>query len=84
VPTFVSVEMLAVLVRDGLVTVEHRAMRAGRQPIRVTWLAITEAGRQAVVHRPRPYRPIGMVPWHGNAGKIVTNYASCAHPVFFA
>ncbi len=43
-----SAEMLAVLVRDGLVAVEHRAMRAGRQPIKVTWLTITEAGRQAL------------------------------------
>jgi hypothetical protein len=47
-----GVEMLAVLGHDGLVTVEHRAMRAGRQPIRVTWLAITEAGRQAVISEP--------------------------------
>jgi hypothetical protein len=40
--------MLDVLVRDGLATAERRAMRAGRQPIQVAWLAITDAGRQAL------------------------------------
>jgi hypothetical protein len=43
-----SAEMLAVLARGGLVTVEHGAMRAGRRPITVTWLMITDAGRQAL------------------------------------
>jgi hypothetical protein len=27
---------------------EGKAMNAGRQPIQVTWLAITDAGRQAL------------------------------------
>jgi hypothetical protein len=36
------------LVRDGLATAERRAMRAGRRRIEVTWLAITDAGRQAL------------------------------------
>jgi hypothetical protein len=40
--------MLDALVRHGLATAERRAMRAGRQPMRVTWLAITDAGRQAL------------------------------------
>jgi hypothetical protein len=44
--------MLDALVRDGLATAERRAVRAGRQPIQVTWLvtwlAITDAGRQAL------------------------------------
>ena len=40
--------MLDALVRDGLATAERRPMRAGRQPIQVTWFAITEDGRQAL------------------------------------
>jgi hypothetical protein len=31
-------EMLDALVRDGLATAERREMRAGRQPIQVTWV----------------------------------------------
>jgi hypothetical protein len=38
--------MLDALVRDGLATTERRAMKAGRRRIEVTWLTITEAGRQ--------------------------------------
>jgi hypothetical protein len=33
------------LVLRGLATTEQRAMRPGRRPIKVTWLMITEAGR---------------------------------------
>jgi hypothetical protein len=40
--------MLDALVRDGMATTERRAMKAGRQAITVTWLAITDAGRQAL------------------------------------
>ena len=40
--------MLDSLVRDGLATVERRAMKAGQQQITVTWFAITDAGRQAL------------------------------------
>ena len=40
--------MLDALVRDGLATADRRAMRAGRRRIEVTWLAITDAGRQAL------------------------------------
>jgi hypothetical protein len=40
--------MFDALVRDGLATAERRAMRAGRQPMQVTWFAITDAGRQAL------------------------------------
>ena len=40
--------MLDALVRDGLATADRRAMKAGRQPIEVTWLTITDAGRQAL------------------------------------
>jgi hypothetical protein len=36
------------LVRGGLATADRRAMRAGRQPVEVTWLVITDAGRQAL------------------------------------
>jgi hypothetical protein len=32
----------------GMATAEQRAMRAGRRPIKVTWLIITEAGWQAL------------------------------------
>ena len=41
--------VLDTLVRDGLATAERREMRAGRQPINVTWLTITDAGRAALV-----------------------------------
>jgi hypothetical protein len=41
--------MLDAMVRVGLATAERREMRAGRQPITVTWFAITDAGRQALV-----------------------------------
>jgi hypothetical protein len=40
--------MLDALVRDGLATAERRAMKAGRRRIEVTWLMITDAGRQAL------------------------------------
>jgi hypothetical protein len=40
--------MLDALVRDGLAMTERRAMRAGRRRIEVTWLTITDAGRQAL------------------------------------
>jgi hypothetical protein len=40
--------MLDALVRDGLATAEQREMRAGRQPIKVIWLTITDIGRQAL------------------------------------
>jgi hypothetical protein len=33
--------VLDALVRDGLATAEQREMRAGRQPIKVIWLALT-------------------------------------------
>jgi hypothetical protein len=42
------VEMLDALVRDGLATAEQREMRAGRQPIKVIWLTITDIGRVAL------------------------------------
>jgi hypothetical protein len=40
--------MLDALVRDGLAKAERRAVRAGRRRIEVTWLTITEDGRQAL------------------------------------
>jgi hypothetical protein len=40
--------LLTRLVRDGLATAEPRATRAGRRPIKVTWLTITDAGRLAL------------------------------------
>ena len=36
------------LVRNGLATAERRTMRAGRRLIKVTWMTITDAGRQAL------------------------------------
>jgi hypothetical protein len=36
------------LVRNGLATGEQRTMRAGRRLINVTWMSITDAGRQAL------------------------------------
>jgi hypothetical protein len=43
-----TIEMLDALVRDGLATAEQREMRAGRRPIKVIWLTITEEGRLAL------------------------------------
>jgi hypothetical protein len=43
-----TISLLDDLVLRGLATTEKRAMRAGRRPIKVTWLTITEAGRQAL------------------------------------
>jgi hypothetical protein len=43
-----TMEMLDALVRDGLATAEQRPMRAGRRPIKVIWLAITDIGRLAL------------------------------------
>jgi hypothetical protein len=43
-----TIEMLDALVRDGLATTEQREMRAGRQPIKVIWLTITDDGRLAL------------------------------------
>jgi hypothetical protein len=40
--------MLDTLVRDDLATTERQPMRAGREPITVTWFVITDAGRQAL------------------------------------
>jgi hypothetical protein len=41
-------EMLTGLVRDGLATAAPGIMYAGKRPITVTWLAITDIGRQAL------------------------------------
>jgi hypothetical protein len=49
--------MLDALMRDGLATAEQRAMKAGRRPIQVTWFAITDAGRQALLGDTGPHRP---------------------------
>jgi hypothetical protein len=43
-----AIEMLDALVRAGLATAEQREMRAGRQPINVIWLTITDIGRLAL------------------------------------
>jgi hypothetical protein len=40
-----TIEMLDALVRDGLATVERRAMLAGRKPVEVIWLTITGGRR---------------------------------------
>jgi hypothetical protein len=36
------------LVSDGLVTVTPETVQAGGRPIKVTWLTITDIGRQAL------------------------------------
>jgi hypothetical protein len=41
-----TVELLAGLVRAGLATATPKTVRAGRQPIEVTWLTIADAGRR--------------------------------------
>jgi hypothetical protein len=43
-----TISLLDDLVLRGVATAEKRAMRAGRRPIKVTWLTITNAGRQAL------------------------------------
>jgi hypothetical protein len=43
-----TIELLDALVRDGLATAEQREMRAGRRPIKVVWLTITDIGRLAL------------------------------------
>jgi hypothetical protein len=42
------VEMLTGLVRDGLATATTETVHAGKRPIKVTWLTITDLGRQAL------------------------------------
>jgi hypothetical protein len=43
-----TISLLDDLMLRGLATAEKRAMRAERRPITVTWLMITNAGRQAL------------------------------------
>jgi hypothetical protein len=43
-----KIELLAGLVRGGLANVVPEAMYAGRQPMKVARLRITEAGRRAI------------------------------------
>jgi len=43
-----TVAMLAELVRDGLVIAETESVRAGHQPMTVTRVKITDAGRRAL------------------------------------
>jgi hypothetical protein len=43
-----TVETLGRLVLDGLTTATSGIMYAGRRPITVTWLTITDLGRQAL------------------------------------
>src|ERR1700693_5428235 len=57
-----TIEMLDALVRDGLATAEQREMRAGRRPIKVIWLMITDigrdlAGRPGAAGRPSDHHP---------------------------
>ena len=40
------VEMLTGLVRDGLGTATTETVHAGKRPIKVTWLRITDIGRR--------------------------------------
>jgi hypothetical protein len=41
-------EMLGALVLDGLTTTQRGTVRAGRRQIKVVWVTITDAGRQAL------------------------------------
>lgn len=43
-----TVETLGRLVLDGLTTATSGIMYAGRRPITVTWLTITDLGRQVL------------------------------------
>ena len=43
-----TIEMLIVLVRDGLATATPETVHAGRRPIEVVRMGITDAGRQAL------------------------------------
>jgi hypothetical protein len=43
-----SVDFLAGLVTDGLITAEPRAMRAAGRPMSMVWMRITDAGRKVV------------------------------------
>jgi hypothetical protein len=55
-----TIEMLDASVRDGLATAERREMRAGRQPLKVIWLTITESGdRRSPDDAPGAARPEG-------------------------
>jgi hypothetical protein len=74
-----TMEMLDALVRDGLATAEQREMRAGRQPIKVVWLTITDIGRQALAGRRRRGRHCGRRPT-----SLSINPSSTARFRFFA
>jgi hypothetical protein len=43
-----SIDFLAALVSDGLVTAEPSTMRAGGRQVVVVWLQMTEAGRKVL------------------------------------
>jgi hypothetical protein len=43
-----TTELLVNLVRDGLATATPETVHAGKRPIKVTWLRITDIGRQAL------------------------------------
>ena len=43
-----TIEMLIVLVRDGFATATPEIVQAGRRPIEVVRVGITDAGRQAL------------------------------------
>ena len=43
-----TAELLVDLVRDGLATATPGTVHAGGRPIKVTWLTITDLGRQAL------------------------------------
>jgi hypothetical protein len=43
-----TIEMLIVLVRDGLAAATPEILHAGRRPIEVVRVGITDAGRQAL------------------------------------
>jgi hypothetical protein len=47
-----TLETVGRLVLDGLATVTSRVMHAGGRPITVTWLMITDLGRQALGRQP--------------------------------
>jgi hypothetical protein len=49
-----TIDFLAGLVSDGLVTAEPSTVRTGGRPVIVVWMQITEAGRKLVAGAPPP------------------------------
>jgi hypothetical protein len=68
-----TIEMLDALVRGGLAMAEQREMRAGRRPIKVVWLTITDIGRWRWPDRDLPRAPLRQ-PWGHSASRAGPSY----------